>query len=82
MVSQATGVTTGSAFIQFRTPAAARKCLQASECADKGVLLDGQRLSVTVALPQRELEKRRKEGAEKREKEDKRNLYLSREGGQ
>ena len=81
MTNKVTGVTTGSAFVQFRTPDAARKCLQSSEDANKGVCLDGQKLNIAMALPRRELEKNRSEQAEKREKEDKKNLYLAKEGG-
>ena len=81
MTNRATGIATGSAFVQFRTPAAAQKCLQTAEQADKGVWLAGQRLSITMALSQKEVERSRKERAEKREKEDKRNLYLAKEGG-
>lgn len=77
MRNRDTGVTTGSAFVQFTSAAAAKKCLQAAEITGGGVTFQGQLLNVAIALPPSELAKR----SEKKAKEDRRNLYLAKEGG-
>ncbi len=68
---------TGSAFVQFKTQVAALKCLVASEQKEGGVQYEGQRLNITVALPRSDVEK-----THTSEKEDKRNLFLAKEGGE
>lgn len=75
-----TGRATGSAFVQFKTEAAARKCLvAASEQAESGVQFEGQRLTISLAIPRSEIERIHRERSDKQE--DKRNLYMSKEGG-
>ena len=81
MVNKETGVPTGSAFVQFVTPSDAQKCLKASEAEGDGVECEGQILNLSLALPHSEVEKMRQDRSENREKEDKRNLYLAKEGG-
>lgn len=78
MLHPDTGVPTGSAFVQFRTPSAAQKCLKVAGNSEEGVVYEGQRLNVTLAVPRGELEEMHREGTEK---QDKRNLYLAKEGG-
>lgn len=77
MTNRDTGVGTGSAFVQFTSAVAAQKCLQAAEAAVGGVTFNGRLLNVAIALPPSELAKK----SDKKEKVDKRNLYLAKEGG-
>lgn len=82
MMNRETGQATGSAFVQFKTEAAARKCLVAADKqAENGVQFEGQRLTISLAVPKSEIERAHKEKSDRQEKEDKRNLYLAREGG-
>lgn len=81
MMNQVTGTATGSAFVQFMTSSAAQKCLQAAKGPENSLLYEGQLLSVAIALPRSELRGTGREGNEKQEKGDKRNLYLAKEGG-
>lgn len=81
MMSQGTGMATGSAFIQFKTATAAQKCLRASEQSE-GVAYQGQRLTISLALSRGEIERAHKERRDRQEKEDKRNLYLMKEGSE
>ena len=78
MLHPDTGVPTGSSFVQFKTPSAAQKCLRAANESEKGVAYEDQTLNISLAIPRTELEKAQREGTEK---EDKRNLYLAKEGG-
>ena len=50
--------------------------------SSQGVQYGGQRLNVSIALSREEMEKMREERSGKLEKEDKRNLYLAKEGGE
>ena len=81
MMSRGTAMATGSAFIQFKTATAAQKCLRASEQSE-GVVYQGQRLTISLALSRGEIERTRQERQGRQEKEDKRNLYLMKEGGE
>lgn len=74
MMNKETSVATGSAFVQFKTSLAVQKCLRTAE-SEGGVVCNGQQLNISVALPR---DKIKREGLEK---EDKRNLYLAKEGG-
>lgn len=83
MMNKETGLTTGSAFVQFKTDAAARRCLEAAEEeTESGVQFEGQRLKISLALSRSEIERVHRERSNRQEKEDKRNLYLAREGGE
>ena len=77
MTNRDTGRNTGSAFVQFKSADAAQKCLLAAD-AGGGVIFNGRLLNVTIALPPAELAKK----SDKKAKEDRRNLYLAKEGGE
>ena len=80
MLHTETGVPTGSAFVQFRTSYAAQTCLEAAEPSGGGVVYEGgHTLDITLALSRGDLKKTHEGGSEKG---DKRNLYLTKEGGQ
>ena len=79
MLNKETAVCMGTAFVQFKDPSSTQRCLRAAECPDGGVMYGGQKLNISVALPRREVEKIYKEKVKL--KEDKRNLYLAKEGG-
>ncbi|CAN8006410.1 unnamed protein product [Ixodes hexagonus] len=67
----------GSAFVRYIKDASVERCLQAAQ-SSVGLVLDGRRLSVAKALSREELDAKRQ--SEKKQKKDRRNLYLAREG--
>ena len=74
----------GSAFVQFKEVSSAQSCLEVCSSQEHGITYGGQRLEVTFALSRGEVERVCGErGAEGRRTrgEDKRNLYLAKEGG-
>ncbi|KAK8784114.1 hypothetical protein V5799_009522 [Amblyomma americanum] len=72
-----TGRSKGTAFVRFVKDSSVDACLEAAASAT-GIMLDGRRLDVARALSREELEEKQK--AKKKEKKDRRNLYLAREG--
>lgn len=79
MKSKDTGVATGTAFVQFKSQTAAQKCVQVSECLESSISYGGQVLNIAMALPREELAK---VSSDQFKKEDRRNLYLAKEGGE
>ena len=78
-----TGMATGSAFVQFKIATAAQKCMEAAQQGtEPGVQYKGQRLKVTMALPRGKMNQICQEKSEKHEKQDKRNLFLAKEGSE
>lgn len=74
----------GSAFVQFQDTASVHSCLEVSSSREQGINYGGQRLDVTVAVSRGEVERVcRERGDEGRRGrgDDKRNLYLAKEGG-
>ncbi|KAG0411487.1 hypothetical protein HPB47_011374 [Ixodes persulcatus] len=67
----------GSAFVRYVKDASVERCLQAAQ-SSAGLMLDGRRLSVARALSREELDAKRE--SEKKQKKDRRNLFLAREG--
>lgn len=68
----------GTGFVCYLQDESAKKCIEAC-AAPEGLILNGRRLNVTHALSRDELEAKAKED-KKKEKKDRRNLYLAREG--
>ncbi|XP_064483309.1 RNA-binding protein 28-like [Ornithodoros turicata] len=68
----------GTAFVCYTQDESAKKCIEAAG-ASEGIALEGRRLTVTRALSREELEEKTK-ADKKKEKKDRRNLYLAREG--
>ncbi|XP_064596036.1 LOW QUALITY PROTEIN: RNA-binding protein 28-like [Liolophura sinensis] len=71
----------GTAFVQFATEESAQECLQKAndESARGGIVLDGRKLNVILAVSRQDAARLKQENQTK-EKDDKRNLYLAREG--
>ncbi|XP_050393218.1 RNA-binding protein 28 isoform X1 [Patella vulgata] len=71
----------GTAFAQFVSSEMAKNCIQeaSKEPEDKGILVDGRKLLITLAVDRKRAEEYRQK-EDKKEKKDKRNLYLIREG--
>ncbi|XP_076324339.1 RNA-binding protein 28 [Tachypleus tridentatus] len=71
----------GSAFVQFLKKEDADKCLNKAndESQNGGIILDGRKLNISVALGRTEIQKKVQEKQEKKPN-DRRNLYLAREG--
>lgn len=72
-----TGRSKGTGFVRFVKDSSVAACLEAAD-SPAGLMLDGRRLGVVQALSRDKLEEKRK--ANKKEKKDRRNLYLAREG--
>ncbi|KAH9373374.1 hypothetical protein HPB48_018427 [Haemaphysalis longicornis] len=72
-----TGRSKGTGFVRFIKDSSVAACLEAA-ASPAGLMLDGRRLGVDQALSRDQLEEKRK--ANKKEKKDRRNLYLAREG--
>ncbi|KAI8791659.1 RNA-binding protein 28 [Biomphalaria glabrata] len=77
-----TGLSRGSAFIQFSTKESADDCIKAAEDSVKGGLSVGERqLVVTLAVSRQQASQLiQKKEEKKAEPKDSRNLYLAREG--
>ncbi|XP_077965753.1 RNA-binding protein 28-like [Styela clava] len=75
-----TGMSKGCGFAQYKKLEDADKCVEALGGERTGKFLDGREIRVVKALSRGDTDKMRKEGKKKIEKEDKRNLYLGREG--
>ena len=74
----------GSAFVQFQDASSVESCLEACSSREQGISHGGQRLEMTLALSRGEVERvcRERGGEGRRGRgEDKRNLYLAKEGG-
>ena len=80
VVNKSSGLFGGSAFIQFLTSPAVRRCVLAADTTDRkeGVVFGGNQLNIVVAVAASELSKENL----KKSKEDKRNLHLANEGGE
>ncbi|ESO84060.1 hypothetical protein LOTGIDRAFT_229578 [Lottia gigantea] len=72
----------GTAFAQFRATEMAKNLIEeaAKEKENEGVLVDGRKLLITLAVDRKKAEEYRQKEDEKKQKKDKRNLYLIREG--
>uniref|UniRef100_H2Z3J1 RRM domain-containing protein n=1 Tax=Ciona savignyi TaxID=51511 RepID=H2Z3J1_CIOSA len=76
VMNKSTGLSKGSAFVQFSKTEGAENCVKSPP-----ISLDGRELLVTMATTRAEASKRVKvEKEQVKEKEDKRNLYLANEG--
>lgn len=73
----------GSAFLQFKDLTSVKACLERASAVDQGLSYHGHRLDVTLALSRGEVEQvcREREEGKRTRGEDKRNLYLAKEGG-
>ncbi|XP_013772254.1 RNA-binding protein 28-like, partial [Limulus polyphemus] len=71
----------GTAFVQFLKKDDAEKCLNKAndESQNGGIILDGRKLNISLALSRTEIQKKMQEKHEKKPN-DRRNLYLAREG--
>ncbi|XP_062588932.1 RNA-binding protein 28-like [Saccostrea cucullata] len=68
----------GTAFVQFKTKADAEKFRAAAADEEEGIVVDGRRLNVIVAVEREKAQDL--SGQKSKVKEDKRNLHLVREG--
>uniref|UniRef100_T1JB90 RRM domain-containing protein n=1 Tax=Strigamia maritima TaxID=126957 RepID=T1JB90_STRMM len=71
----------GTAFVKFDAQKNAEACLQKAndESEDGGIVLDGKKVTVCLAMSREEIIQKR-DDAHKKEAKDSRNLYLAREG--
>ena len=76
-----TGRSKGCAFVQYYTKAGAQRALRKSEeNAGGGITVEGRPLNVVVAVRRGDAARLKEDGKAKRAKQDKRHLYLAREG--
>merc|ERR1739838_549490 len=81
VINHQTGMSKGSAFVQFINKADADTCIRMMNDDDESVILRGRRFTATIAMDRSTSNKIRKEKfKEKKEKDDKRNLHLANEG--
>ncbi|XP_059150152.1 RNA-binding protein 28-like [Physella acuta] len=76
----ATGISRGSAFVQFQSKDSADSCLKAASDQDTGLSLGGRQIVVTMAVSRQQAGDLIQNKEKEKEKKDSRNLYLAREG--
>ncbi|CAI8032099.1 RNA-binding protein 28 [Geodia barretti] len=77
VLDKTTGLSRGSAFVQFLSPASVQQCMESVESNETVLLYHGRELEVSLALSPQELDKMKESGTEKT---DRRNLFLAKEG--
>ncbi|XP_061195663.1 RNA-binding protein 28-like [Saccostrea echinata] len=78
VMNHQTGQPKGTAFVQFKTKGDAERFREAAEDEEEGIIVDGRRLNVIVAVEREKAQDL--SGQKSKVKEDKRNLHLVREG--
>jgi nucleolar protein 4 len=85
VINPDTGVPKGTAFVKFSTPEEAQSCMQAASSdgqdpSTKGLVMDGRKLDVIMAVSRQQAASLKKTHTSGQYKEDRRNLYLAKEG--